>query len=90
MEKYYGKLEKRLSEAGIKADFSKTAIKNAVENGFSPEKGARELQRYIRDAAEDPISEMLLSGKISFGDKITCEENRDGKLLFQKKHEAGV
>ena len=86
-EKYYGKLEKRLFGAGIKADFSGYAIENAVKNGFSPEKGARPLQRYIREAAEDPISEMLLSGEISFGDRITCEESAEGKLLFKKSQE---
>ena len=86
-EKYYGKLEKRLCCAGIKADFSEFAIENAVKNGFSPEKGARPLQRYIREAAEDPISEMLLSGEISFGDRITCEESAEGKLLFKKSQE---
>ena len=86
-EKYYGKLEKRLSGAGIKADFSCFAVEDAVKNGFSPEKGARPLQRYIREAAEDPISEMLLSGEITFGDKITCEESAEGKLLFKKSQE---
>ncbi len=86
-EKYYGKLEKRLSGAGIKADFSGSAIENAVKNGFSPDKGARPLQRYIREAAEDPISEMMLSGEISSGDRITCEESAEGKLLFKKTQE---
>ncbi|MBQ2900162.1 MAG: ATP-dependent Clp protease ATP-binding subunit [Oscillospiraceae bacterium] len=86
-KKYYGKLEKRLCEAGISADFSESAINNAVKNGFSPEKGARPLQRYIREAAEDPISEMLLSGTIALGDRITCEESAEGKLLFKKAQE---
>ncbi len=89
-EKYYGNLEKRLCGAGIKADFSKSAVENAVKNGFSPEKGARPLQRYIREAAEDPISEMLLSGKISSGDRIICEESSEGKLLFKKAEEIFV
>lgn len=89
-KKYYGKLEKRLSVAGITADFPDAAIENAVQNGFSPEKGARPLQRYIRETAEDPISEMLLSGEIAFGDRITCEASADGKLMFKKVCEATV
>ncbi len=89
-EKYYGKLKKRLSEAGVEADFSESAIENAVKNGFSPDKGARPLQRYIREAAEDPISEMLLSGEITFGDCITCEETPEGKLLFRKSEKITV
>lgn len=84
-EKYYEKLEERLSGTGITMKFLDCAVENAVKNGFSPDKGARVLQRYIRDAAEDPISEMLLSGEISFGDKIICEESAGGKLLFKKE-----
>jgi hypothetical protein len=83
-KKYYGKLEKRLSAAGIKVNFPDAVFSNAVKNGFSPEKGARPLQRYIREAAEDPISEMLLSGTISSGDRIICEETDEGKLFFKK------
>jgi len=86
-EKYYGNLKKRLCNAGITADFSDFAIENAVKNGFSPDKGARPLQRYIRKIAEDPISEMILSGKISFGDRITCEESAEGGLSFKKAEE---
>ncbi len=84
-EKYYKDIKKRLRESGIEAEFSKTALKNAVKNGFSPGEGARPLKRYIRKAAEDPIAEMLLSGEISCGDCILCEETKEGKLLFKKK-----
>lgn len=89
-EKYYGKLKKRLSTVGITADFSGAAVENAVKNGFSPDNGARNLQRYIRDSAEDPISEMMLSGEISSGDKITCENSVEGKLLFKKAEEVFI
>lgn len=83
-KKYYGDLQKRLSDTGIEAEFPEAALENAVKNGFSPDQGARPLQRYIREAAEDPISEMLLSGEIAFGDSITCGENEEGKLFFKK------
>ncbi len=84
-EKYYGDIKRRLSESKITAEFSKSAVKNAVKNGFSPGEGARPLKRYIRKVAEDPIAEMLLSGEISYGDCISCEETEDGTLLFKKK-----
>ena len=83
-KKYYGDLQKRLSDSGIEAHFPEPVLENAVKNGFSPDQGARPLQRYIREAAEDPISEMLLSGEITFGDSITCGENPEGKLYFKK------
>ncbi len=86
-QKYYGDIKNRLKENGIKADFSSAVLKNAVKNGFSPSEGARTLRRYIREAAEDPIAEMLLSGEVSSGDCIFCEETPEGKLLFKKKAE---
>ena len=86
-KKYYSKLEKRLFDAGINAKFSSSAVENAVKNGFTPEEGARPLQRYIRNMAEDQISEMLLSGEIKSGDKIICEESADGKMFFKKAEE---
>ena len=86
-EKYYGKLKKRLHGAGITAEFPEFALENAVKNGFSPDRGARPLQKYIREIAEDPISEMILSGKISSGDRITCEESAEGRIFFKKAQE---
>lgn len=84
-EKYYGKLKERLCSAGIRVDFSDEVVEDAVKNGFSPEHGARQLQRYIRSVAEDPISEMMLSGKIGFGDKIVAAKDEQGKTIFKKE-----
>ena len=81
--KYYKNLGDRLSAAGIKAEFPKEAIELAAKNGFTPGEGARPLQRYIREKAEDPISEMLLSGKIGFGDTLVCDVGSDGELVFK-------
>ncbi len=82
-EKYYRNLEKRLSAAGIKAVFPEEAIELAAKNGFTPESGARPLQRYIREKAEDPISEMLISGEISSGDELICTLDEGGKFKFK-------
>ena len=83
-EKYYGKLKERLFSAGIQVNFSDEVIEDAVKNGFSPEQGARQLQRYICSVAEDPISEMMLSGKIGFGDRIVSEKDEQGRPVFKK------
>ncbi len=82
-EKYYKNLEGRLLSAGIKAVFPKEAIELAAKKGFTPENGARPLQRYIREAAEDPISEMLISGEVGPGDELVCSLDEKGELLFE-------
>lgn len=82
--KYYEQLEERISAAGIKAEFAPEVIEAAAKNGFDPEQGARPLQRYIRENAEDPISELLLSGKIASGDKIFCRMDGD-KMVTEKE-----
>lgn len=81
--KYYKNLEERLSAAGIEAQFPQEAIELAAKNGFAPDQGARPLQRYIREKAEDPISEMLLSGEICPGDRLLCAADENGGLIFR-------
>lgn len=43
-----------------------------LENGFKPEYGARPLRRAIQTLIEDPISELLLSGKLRRGAGIVA------------------
>ena len=52
---------------------------------FDPEKGARPLERYISETAEDPISEMLLSGSLIRGEKVLCDIDGNGKMIFKKE-----
>ena len=39
------------------------------------------MRRTIQNSLEDPISELLLENKFSYGDKITVDSKQD-KLIF--------
>ncbi len=84
-EKYYRKLAERAAASGIELVFSDEAVVAAAKNGFDPEQGARPLERYISAVAEDPLSEMLLAGKVCSGERICCTVDDDGKMIFEKQ-----
>ena len=84
-EKYYRKLAERAAASGIELVFSDEAVVAAAKNGFDPEQGARPLERYISAVAEDPLSEMLLAGKVCSGERICCTVGDDGKMIFEKQ-----
>ena len=84
-EKYYRKLAERAAASGIELVFSDEAVVAAAKNGFDPEQGARPLERYISAEAEDPLSEMLLAGKVCSGERICCTVGDDGKMIFEKQ-----
>lgn len=84
-EKYYRKLAERAAASGIELVFSDEAVVASAKNGFDPEQGARPLERYISAVVEDPLSEMLLAGKVCSGERICCTVGDDGKMIFEKQ-----
>jgi ATP-dependent Clp protease ATP-binding subunit ClpC len=57
-----------------------------AQEGFDPQYGARPLRRAIQRLVEDPLSDDMLRGKFSAGDKIVLDV-RDGQAVFEKKRE---
>ena len=63
-------VKKRLAEKGIEIELNEPAKDYLVENGYSPEFGARELKRSIQRFILDPLSQKIISAEIKSGDKI--------------------
>jgi len=59
------RLIKRLVPEGIEIQIDEQAKEFLAEKGFDPEFGARPVRRVITEYIEDPLSEMLLTGKLS-------------------------
>lgn len=85
--RYYRELENRLSISGVTLTFPEEAVEAAAKSGFDPVYGARPLQRYIREKAEDPLSELLLSETVKPGDTLVCIPAGNG-FLFEKAEPA--
>jgi len=68
-----------------KMEMSLTArAKNLIlKNGYSIEYGARPLRREIQTSIEGPISEKILQGIFSEGDKIIVD-TKSGEFIFKK------
>lgn len=74
-------LQKRLSEIGITAEFTETAVAEIAKEGFDPIYGARPLRRAIQTKLEDRLSELMLEGKVHAGNQVVCNfEN--GEFIF--------
>ncbi len=70
--KMLSSLAKRLEKLEVEATFDESVKEKMAEAGFDDVYGARPLRRAIQSKVEDALSEMLLSGEIKAGDKITC------------------
>ena len=53
----------------------------AAEKGYDPAYGARPLKRVIQKSVQDPLAELILSGKIKDGEKVAITAGKQG-LVF--------
>ncbi|HUD20902.1 MAG TPA: ATP-dependent Clp protease ATP-binding subunit [Candidatus Saccharimonadales bacterium] len=63
-------LAERLLPEGITIEIGEAAKDFLVEKGFNPEFGARPIRRVITDYIENPLSEMILTGRLPHGTPI--------------------
>ncbi|UCZ53344.1 ATP-dependent protease ATP-binding subunit ClpC [Bacillus shivajii] len=66
-------LKKRLTEQGIDFELTQAAKDKIADEGFDPEYGARPLRRALQKQVEDRLSEELLRGTISKGQKVIID-----------------
>jgi len=63
------RLKKLLEDREIGLELDKTARAWLAEKGYDPSYGARPLRRVIQKNVQDPLAELILSGKVKAGDK---------------------
>lgn len=78
-------LEERLTENGMSAEFSDSAVAKIAKAGFDPQYGARPLRRAIQTDIEDLLSEKIIDGDIKSGDKFVVDVV-DDKYVINKKN----
>jgi ATP-dependent Clp protease ATP-binding subunit ClpB len=64
------RLARLLEDRKIIIDLSSDAIAWLADKGYDPAYGARPLKRVIQKAVQDPLAEMILSGKVKDGDAV--------------------
>ncbi len=76
----------RLLELNIELVMENEALDLLAESGYSREAGARHLRRTIQRLLEDPLTDLLVSGELSGGRKISARRSGDSlAFTFVKK-----
>ncbi len=77
-------VEQRLAKMEMAMEISDAALQKIAEAGFDPAYGARPLKRAIQQYIENPISRMILEGKLGPKDVVKVDV-KNGELFFDKK-----
>lgn len=79
-------LRKRVEEKGILFDVGKESLALICREGYDPMNGARPLARTIERLITKPLSEKIIAGEFTPGDKVLVTV-RDNKIVFTKVEE---
>jgi len=72
------RLQALLDERKIKLSLDAKAREWLAEKGYDPAYGARPLKRVIQKSVQDPLSELILSGRIKDGEKVSISASKAG------------
>ncbi len=74
------RVAKDLETRGVELRVEDAALEALAEVGFDPEFGARPMRRAIQDKVEDPLAELVLSGKLRRRDILVLGEGATLRL----------
>jgi ATP-dependent Clp protease ATP-binding subunit ClpB len=72
------RLQQLLDERKITLSLDAKAREWLAEKGYDPAYGARPLKRVIQKSVQDPLSELILSGRIKDGEKVSVSAGKAG------------
>jgi len=72
------RLTKLLEDRKITLSLDAKARDWLAEKGYDPAYGARPLKRVIQKYVQDPLAEMILSGRIKDGERVTVSSGKGG------------
>jgi len=72
------RLGKLLEERKITIELEPSARDWLADKGWDPAYGARPLKRVIQKSVQDPLAEMILSGRVKDGEKVVVSAGKQG------------
>ncbi|MEK7639206.1 MAG: AAA family ATPase [Patescibacteria group bacterium] len=69
-----GELYTRIKERGYDLQVTKDLLEVLVQKGYSPEFGARPMQRVLQDIIEEKVAKKIIAGAVERGDTITLSK----------------
>ncbi|WP_431080906.1 ATP-dependent chaperone ClpB [Pseudomonas thivervalensis] len=76
-----GRLRSRLTERELKLQLSDEALDKLIAVGYDPVYGARPLKRAIQRWIENPLAQLILSGRFMPGETVTGTVEKD-EIVF--------
>jgi ATP-dependent Clp protease ATP-binding subunit ClpB len=73
-----GRLSRLLEDRKITVALDKAARDWLADKGYDPAYGARPLKRVIQKYLQDPLAELILSGKVKDGDNVKVSAGKAG------------
>ena len=78
-------IRERLTEKHITLTVSDKAKDYLVKKGYDPNLGARPLRRLIQSEVLDKLAIQILEGKITDGDTVLIDCDKNAQIVLQKK-----
>jgi ATP-dependent Clp protease ATP-binding subunit ClpB len=82
------RLVKLLEDRKITLELEPAAREWLADKGWDPAYGARPLKRVIQKSVQDPLAEMILSGRIKDGEKVVISAGKQGLTFNGQRAEA--
>jgi ATP-dependent Clp protease ATP-binding subunit ClpB len=82
------RLQRLLDDRKIVITLDPAAREWLAEKGWDPAYGARPLKRVIQKSVQDPLAEMILSGRIKDGEKVVISAGKQGLTFNGQRAEA--
>jgi len=82
------RLVKLLEDRKITLELEPAAREWLADKGWDPAYGARPLKRVIQKSVQDPLAEMILSGRVKDGEKVVISAGEQGLTFNGKLAEA--
>jgi len=74
------RVDERLADRDMTIELSQAAKELLAERGYDPVLGARPLRRAVQREIEDPLSEKILYGELTAGQKVFVDATGEGLL----------
>jgi len=72
------RLSRLLAERKITIELEPAAREWLAEKGWDPAYGARPLKRVIQKSVQDPLAELMLSGRVKDGERVVISAGKHG------------
>jgi ATP-dependent Clp protease ATP-binding subunit ClpC len=76
-------LATRMQQQKITVQANTAVVKFISDKSFNPSQGARQVRKNIQDYIEDPLAEMIISGKKKEGATVKLSVSKDGKIVMK-------